>query len=275
MNSPDIHGFCISHKQPLLPENWYDDCIALGEFQPYSQYHVRRLDPFWHQARPIAYGAAGSYVVPIALSRLPESKRLIEISSYRKRILASPHGRESTSYPTMRELSSEAAAADPALSPPTPRSESGFLIAQPIYFEKSVFRQYAAAHHRRDIRHYVAIAREMGVLDKKSAKQLLAEKQFIPGGVELGIYPRTWLAGALSQLEVVGREFLYRNGTRVSRYDSYQIRAVGFLSERLGSFLLLRHLRAEFSGNIPDDVFGHMTTIVEDGAIYDSGKADG
>jgi hypothetical protein len=274
MSSPEIHSFCISHKQPLLPESWYDECIALGDFQPDSQFHVRRLDPFWHEARPIAYGAAGSLVLPIALARLPESTRLIEITSYRKRILAFPHGRESTSYPTMRELGTEAAAVNPRLAPPTPRNESGFLIAQPIYFESSVFRQYAAAHHRRDIIDYVSLARKMGVLDKKSAKELFAEKEFIPGGVELGIYPRPWLAGALSKLEVVSREFLYRHGRRVSHYDKYQIRAVGFLSERLGSFLLLRHLRAEFSGNIPGDVFGHMTTIVEDGAIYDPGNAD-
>ena len=101
--APMIHRYCISHKKPLLPESWYDDCIALGDFQSDSVFHVRQLDRFWHEARPIAYGAAGSHVLPIAIERFSSGAKLIEISSYRKRILPSPEGTESRLYPTLRE----------------------------------------------------------------------------------------------------------------------------------------------------------------------------
>ena len=60
--APTVHRFCISHMQPLIPEGWYDHCIALGNYQPDSLSHVSQLDTFWHEARPIAYGAANAAI---------------------------------------------------------------------------------------------------------------------------------------------------------------------------------------------------------------------
>src|SRR5690349_13301734 len=102
-----IHRFCISHTKPLLPESWYDDCIALGDYQTDSAFHVAELDQLWHEARPLAYGAAGTRVVPKAIERLSRTPDHIEICSYRKRLLPYLTGRESRLYPTMRELSFE------------------------------------------------------------------------------------------------------------------------------------------------------------------------
>lgn len=268
-----IHRFCVSHTKPLLPESWYDDCIALGDFQPDSAFHVRQLDRFWHEARPIAYGAAGTYVVPIAAERLSDTAEFIEISSYRKRILPSPQGVESQVYPTMRELSL-GEADEGELSVFVPRSDLGFLVAQPLHFEKSIIGHYTEAHHRRDILDYASLAVEIGVLDSDSALEFLAGEHFIPGGVEFGIYPRLWLVSALSSVERVSREFLHRYGNRVRKYDKYQIRAVGFISERFGSFLLIRHLVEKFSNNIPAEIFGYMTVIVEGRSSYSTGVAE-
>ena len=106
------------------------------------------------------------------------------------------------------------------------------------------------------------------MLDSNSAREFLAAKHFIPGGVELGIYPKSWLIHALSRIELVGRQFLYRYGKRLKKYNKYQARAVGFLSERLGSFLLMRHLMEKYSNNIPADIFGYMTVIVEGNSSY-------
>ena len=271
-----IHRFCISHKKPLLPECWYDDCISLGDFQSDSVFHVRQLDRFWHEARPIAYGAAGTYVLPIAIERFSSAAKLIEISSYRKRILPSPEGIESQSYgyPGMRELSLENFGKEAELSVFMPRADLEFLVAQPIYFENSMIGQYTLYHHRRDILDYTSLAIEMGVLDSNSASEFLGAKHFIPGGVEFGIYPKSWLIHALSRIELVGRQFLYRYGNRLKKYSKYQIRAVGFLSERLGSFLLIRHLMEKYSNNIPADIFGYMTVIVEGNSSYSIGLTD-
>jgi hypothetical protein len=269
-----MHRFCVSHTKPLLPESWYDDCISLGDFQPDSILHVRQLDRFWHEARPIAYGAAGTHVLPIAIERFSRAAELIEISSYRKRILPSSEGIESPLYPTMRELNFGNFGREAELSVFMPRADLEFLVAQPLYFENSVIGQYAACHHRRDILDYTSLAIEMGVLDSNSASEFLAAKHFIPGGVELGIYPRPWLIHVLSRIELVGRQFLYRYGNRLKKYDRLQIRAVGFLSERLGSFFLMRHLMEKYSNNIPADIFGYITVIVEGNSSYYAGLTE-
>ena len=269
-----IYRFCISHERPLLPADWYDSCVALGEFRRDSAFHVNQFDPFWDQARPIAYGAAGSHVIPIAIARYAGEAEFIEISSYRKRILPLPLGVESQSYPTMRELRVGASEGMSELAVHVPKDEFGFLVAQPIYFKKSVLDHYTRIHVRTDILDYAAIAIELGVLDNVSAAEFLAAKKFFPGGVELGIYPKNWLVDALSRVEMVSREFLCRFGSRVKAYDKYQVRAVGFLSERLGSFLLLRELHERFPNGVPSEVLGHMTTIVTGDSGYSVGTAN-
>lgn len=271
-----IHRFCISHEKPLLPDSWYDHCISLGDFQTDSACHVGRLDRFWHDARPLAYGAAGACVLPIAIERFSHAAELIEISSYRKRVLPSREGKDSQSfgYHGMRELSIQNVEKEADLAAFTPRAGLKYLVSQPLYFKEAIIGQYAASHHREDILDYTSLAIDMGVLDSKSASEFLAAKHFIPGGVELGIYPKSWLVKTLSRIELVSREFLSRYGNRVKKYDSYQIRAVGFLSERLGSFLLLRHLIEVYANNVPADIFGYMTTIVEGNSSYSIGLAD-
>jgi len=269
-----IHRYCITHKTPLLPESWYDDCIALGDAEIDSKFHVSQLDRYWHEVRPIAYGAAGSHVLPIAIERFSSDAELIEVSSYRKRILPSSEGVESRTYPTMRELNLADFEKEGKLAAFAPRADLGFLVAQPLYLKKTMVGHYAAIHHRKDILDYASLAVEMGVLDSKSASEFLAATHLIPGGVELGIYPKPWLVSALSSIEVVGREFLNRYASRLRKYNAFQIRAVGFLAERLGSFLLIRHLMERFSNDIPADIFGYMTVIVEGDSSYSAGLAD-
>lgn len=269
-----IHRFCISHKRPLLPASWYDDCISIGDYRPDSSTHVRQLDRFWHEARPVAYGAAGTLVVPLAIQRFSDSAEFIEISNFRKRILPSREGIESSRYPTLRELNLSNFGKTDELSVFLPSGEHQFLVAQPLHFKKSLLGHYAAVHHRRDILDYTSLAVEMEILDPKSASQFLAAKHFIPGGVELGIYPNSWLSQVLPRIETLSKEFVHRHGKRIKGYNAFQIRAVGFLAERLGSYFLIRHLVETFSNNIPSAVFGHMTVIVEDDSGYTAGLTD-
>jgi len=212
--------------------------------------------------------------LPIAIERFAGDAKFIEISAYRKRILPSPEGIESPSYPTMRELSFEDFENETELSVFVPRTDLEFLVAEPLYFENSIIGQYAAGHYRRDIRDYTSLAIEMGVLDANSASEFLASKHFIPGGVELGIYPKSWLVPTLSTIEVVSRQFLDRYGNRVKKYINQQVRAVGFCSERLGSFLLIRHLMEKYSNKIPADIFGYITVMVEGNSGYSAGLAE-
>lgn len=258
-----IHRFCISHEKPLLPESWYDDCISLGEFQTDSVSHVSHLDRFWHEARPMSYGTAGTHVLPIAIERFASDVKLVEICNYRKKVLPSPEGVESEIYSGLRELrfGDFDGKADSAAF--MPRADLGFLVAHPIYFENSVVEKQLELRHfdRRDLGDYASLAIEAGVLDENSASEFLGAKHFIPGGCELGIFPKSWLVRQLSGIEVVGKEFLSRYGNRIAKYDEVQIRAISFLAECLGSFLLIRHLMEKYSNNIPADIFGYVTVI--------------
>jgi hypothetical protein len=268
-----IHRFCISHKTPLLPESWYDDCIPVGDFQRDSAFHVSQFDRFWHEARPFAYSSAGAYVLPIALERFAKDATLIEISTCRKRILPSPEGIESE-FPPLRELSLENFEKEAELAVYMPRPDLEFLVAPPVYIENSVIGNYVEDNRRRDILDYTAIAVEVGVLDSNSASEFLAAKHLNHGGLELGIYPKPWLIDALSRIELVGRQFLHRYSSRLEKYDSYRIRTLQFLSERLGCFLLIRHLMEKYSNNIPADIFGHTIVIVEGDSKYSVGLGD-
>lgn len=271
---PEIHRFCITHRLPLLPRGWYDDCISLDDFQCDSPFHIRNLDPFWHDARPVAYGAAGSYVIPQAIEKLRTIPDMIEISSFRKRILPRPLGSESKTYRTMRELGERDLKADAELGFALLAGELQFLVAQPLYFKNTILGQYSHHHRKNDLLEYASLASELGVLDPNSADDFLSSKFFVPGGAELGTYPAEWLSRTLSDIEVVGREYLTRNRNRIQNYDSYQIRVVGFLSERLGSYLLICELMRRYSGRMPADIFGHMSTVIDGHSGYTMGRTD-
>jgi hypothetical protein len=72
----------------------------------------------------------------------------------------------------------------------------------------------------------------------------------------------------------LGKAFLSRYQARVATYDAYQIRAVGFLSERLGSFFLMQELKKRYPQGIPPAIFGHLSVMTQDGQHYAIGLGD-
>lgn len=174
----------------------------------------------------------------------------------------------------MREFNVGDVEASAELSISEPTSGREFLVAQPLYCEISIVGQYAVSHYRRDILDYASLAVEMGIFDSDDASDFLREKYLIPGGAEFGIFPKAWLTDTLFEIERLARQYLHRYGRRLKAYGGYQVRALGFLSERLGSFLLLRHLKDKYSNDIPVEIFGYMTVVVKRDASYSHGLAD-
>ena len=171
---PKIHRFCIAHTTPLIPETWYDTCIALGDYQTDSVSHISQLDQYWHEAYPVSYGAAGSYALPAAIEKFAPHADLIEISFHRKRILISPEGKAGF-YPGTRELTVPDCKENTELATViTPPSDSGFLVSQPVYIQEGVIGQYAKALYLRDLLDYTSIAIELGVCRQHINKGILS-----------------------------------------------------------------------------------------------------
>lgn len=180
-------------------------------------------------------------------------------------MLPSSEGVESELVSGFRELRLGSFQENARLSAYLPRADLEFLVAQPLYFENSVVEKQVQLQHfdRRDVRDYTSIAIEMGALDSDSAEEFLAARHLIPGGSQIGIYPKSWLTCQLAKRELIDRQFLSRYRDRIETYEAIQVRAVSFLAECLGSFLLVRHLTEKYSNNIPAEIFGYVTVILD------------
>jgi hypothetical protein len=151
-----------------------------------------------------------------------------------------------------------------------PRPGFDFLIGTPLRCKQTVVAQYIEDHHGIDLFDYVSMAVDMGILPVHEAQPFALEQFFIPGGCELGIYPTEWVRPRLEQLASLGREFVTRKASRILTYNEFQVRAVGFLAERLGSYLLLSELRRRYPAGLPHELCGHLCTIVPPGGTYQS-----
>jgi len=217
--------------------------------------------------RPLAYGAAGNYVIPRAMDLEVPVTDLTGVFSHRKIIVRSAMGREAAKYPVYREISVPAAL-QLSVEEVRPRDDHDFLIGPPLKFPQGVVQQYAQMHHAIDLFDYLSIAVQIGVLTPHEVQEFTLDTHFIPGGCELGIYPTAWLYATLRKLEAIGREFVSRCAGRLRTYDSYQVRAIGFLAERLGSYFLLKELKTRYPQGIPRGLFGYLCVIIPDGVPY-------
>ena len=259
--------FCVTHEEPLVPQKFIDFAIGIGEYRPERGAHISKLDPFWDSMRPLAYGAAGNYVLPRAAALLDPAPDVIALFSHRKIVVRSPAGCSAKSYPAFREIS-EILCNDMPVEEARARSGQDFLISSPIEFPQGMIRQYAEAHIAADMYEYLTIGIQCGAISPAVVQIMARENLFIPGGCELGIYPAEWLIQTLARIEKVGREFVMRCAARIRTYDKYQVRAVGFLAERLGSHLLLKELRRRFPDGAPHEIIGHICAITREGEHY-------
>lgn len=123
-----------------------------------------------------------------------------------------------------------------------------FLVTAPRRFtrvpwhRRGYLKEYERDHCVEDLLRFTGEAVDQGVLDRREVRAFFDEDVIVPGGVELGVYPASFWLASTESIERVVRACVTRHATV---RDGYQARLWSFCSERLGSWLLLKRLRAE------------------------------
>jgi hypothetical protein len=249
MTDPGLVYACLTHVPLWLEFPSYVTTIHLGDAQRAGQLNLRDLAPEWEPHHPVLGGTAGAFALRNYLLSVRTDATRVGICQYRKfvsreRISAAPDTRYRSMDLVAREHLSPERFSE-VLHP----LDREFLISAPFSWGQhwkrarrmSYLDQYAREHHVEDLLRFTAAAVELGVIDKSEARPFLEEDNFIPGGIELGVFPAPfWLRG-IASLEAVVRECVR---THPAVRSGYQARSWAFCTERLGSYLLLRHFGA-------------------------------
>jgi hypothetical protein len=108
----------------------------------------------------------------------------------------------------------------------------------PVHFPEGVLGQYASAHVLEDMLNFVKYLMEIEMLDSRQAVRFLRYEHLVPA-CSVGIYEVGIFRKLFAYLERAA-EFL--NTPYFIVRENYQRRVMGFLLERLHSFLILEQL---------------------------------
>ena len=263
-----VYG-CLTHVPLGVSFPSYVTPIYLGEAQGEGRLNLRDLAPEWEEYHPFLGGLAGTFALKNhILSSRPSAKR-VGVCQYRKFVSRIKAGWPSKNFGTMLALSKqEFAFLDPdALMAP---GNEDFLVGEPGHFilnangvSMDYLEQYNLCHHAEDLLRLTAEAVASGILEKQNAVSFLRETIFFTGGIELGVFPADFWIRTVEAIEVIVRA-CFRRFSDVRR-EGYQARNWAFCVERLGSYLLLTHLRETYpEPHWRTQFVGHLHLINED-----------
>lgn len=239
---------CITHVTPWLAFPDYVTTIHLGEAQGEGRLNLRDLAPEWEPYHPVLGGTAGSFALKNYLrTQRPDATR-VGLCQYRK--FVSPRrisGVQDRKYRAMDVVPTNMIDG-PQFAEMLWPQEAPFVVSGPRrftrlpWYRRGYLKEYARDHHVEDLLRFTAEAVEQQVLRSDEVLAFFREDVIVPGGVELGVYPADFWLECIEGIERTVRAC-------VARYpvprEGVQARAWSFCAERLGSFLLLKHFRAE------------------------------
>lgn len=246
-NDDLIYG-CITHVE--LPIRFPDFVlpIYLGESQAAGRMNLRELAPKWIPYHPIVGGMVGNFALRnYILQQHPGVKR-IGVCMYRKfvsreRISGVP-AEDNWMMDVISDRELERQSFDSMLNPGSTKLLLGKTCGFVADGESAGYlKHYSRAHHIEDMLRFTSEAVELGVLDKAEVEPFFDERVFFMGGVELGVFPADFWIKSIGDIEAVAWACVQRYQMK---REGYQSRAWAFCAERLGSYLLLRYLRANY-----------------------------
>jgi hypothetical protein len=246
MAAAQLFYACLSHVPLWVHYPDYVTPIFLGEAQHDGALNLRELAPEWVRFHPQVGGTAGIFALRNHVLAHHPDVRSIGVCQYRKFVTRARISRVSAqSFRVMDVVHQSQFDADPAAELMLPDGEP-FLFGRPRWFNNrrrsgSYLRQYGISHRSEDLLRFTAEAVSQGLLTGREVDDFFSEQLFVPGGIELGVYPADFWLRSVEAVEAVVRAC-------VERYPAAplgpQARAWSYCTERLGSWLLLRHLGA-------------------------------
>lgn len=260
-----VYG-CITHVPLPITFPDFVTPIYLGTSQGPGRLNLRELAPEWEPYHAIVGGMLGNFALKNYIqAHHPDVKR-IGVCMYRKfvsraRISGIP-AEENWMMDVVSDTDFDKATIDEMMAPgPQP-----FLIGRTCGFAvqgepAGYLLHYSHSHHAEDLLRFAAEAVELGVLEATEVAAFFEEKVFLMGGIELGVFPAGFWLATVSAIESV-------IWACVRRYpvvrEGYQTRAWAFCAERLGSYLLLKHLNALYrSRGGYEQFFGQLNLITK------------
>jgi hypothetical protein len=246
----DLAYACITHGPSWVGYPSWVSTIRLGDAQVEGGLNLRDLAPEWEVHHPVLGGTAGTFALKNLVATRTPAATHVGLCQYRKFVSnARISHRVAPSYKVMdvvasRDLSAERLAA--VMAP----GDRDFLLPRPFTLSNArklddYLGQFTRVHHVEDLLRFSAEAIEQQVLDKKELDDFFREDVLVPGGVELGVYPAPFWIATVTAIESVTRACVDRYPIARSGYGA---RAWAFCIERLGSYLLLRHLGTSEGG---------------------------
>jgi len=239
---------CLTHLALTLEFPPWVVPIYLGQAQREGVLNLRDLAPEWDLHHPQLGSTAGAFALRrLVRERFPEATR-VGICQYRKfvsrdRISSARDPRYRVMDVVPKSMLDEGRLGE-ALWP----GAAQFLVTAPRRFtrlpwhRRGYLKEYARDHCVEDFLRFTGEAVDQGVLDRREVLDFFREDVIVPGGVELGVYPAAFWLASTESVERVVRACVEHYPTA---RDGYQARLWSFCAERLGSWLLLKRLRAE------------------------------
>lgn len=241
---------CVTHGPRWVQYPPWISTICLGDAQVEGALNLRDLAPEWNAHHPVLGGTAGTFALKNLVATRTPAATHVGLCQYRKFVSnARISHRQAPSYKVMDVVASRDLGADRLAAVMAP-GDRDFLLAHPFTLSNSrklddYLGQFSRVHHVEDLLRFSAEAVEQQVLDKAELEDFFGEDVLVPGGVELGVYAAPFWIATVTAIESVTRACVRRYPIARSGYAA---RAWGFCAERLGSYLLLRHLRASEGG---------------------------
>lgn len=269
--SPELLYVCFTHVEQPFQYPPFVSTMYLGEAQGAGKANLRDLAPEWEPHHPLLGATAGSFALKNYIVENQLKVRHVGICQYRKFVSTERvSGVAASNYPLMDTVS-RASLDEGLLSRAMLPGDREFLLGKAGVVKGGYFNQYRDAHVAEDFLRFTAEAVELGVLSRQDVMTFFTNDGFMPGGLEIGVFPADFWVRAISSVEAVVRGCIERYP---GRRQGYQVRAWAFCAERLGSFLLLKHLASTYDTSTWQEQFlGQLNLVTEDEqAMYVVGR---